>query len=94
VPEGQYIYSRSSLVWAIKGRPHPNAGKVFINWILGKDGGTSWSKEILENSRRFDVPVFNPDVEPVAGVKYVPIQAEDMLPKTEESQKLIKDLLG
>ena len=28
----------------IKNRPHPNATKVFVNWLLGKDGQEVWTK--------------------------------------------------
>jgi len=41
--------------------PHPNAAKVFINWLLSRDGQTVFQKVIsvpgdARNSRRIDVP--------------------------------------
>ncbi|MGH7809597.1 MAG: hypothetical protein ACREP5_04900, partial [Candidatus Binatia bacterium] len=40
---------------------HPNAAKVFINWLLSRDGQTLFQKVISQpgdarNSRRIDVP--------------------------------------
>lgn len=36
--------------------PHPNASKVFINWLLSKEGGTVFSKAFASQSARNDVP--------------------------------------
>jgi len=57
--------------WMLKGAPHPNAAKVFINWLLTKDGQTAYTKSALENSRRSDVEPGNPATALKAGVKYV-----------------------
>jgi iron(III) transport system substrate-binding protein len=35
--------------------PHPNAAKVFANWLLSPDGQTAWGRHALECSRRLDV---------------------------------------
>ena len=38
--------------------PHPNAAKVFANWLLHKDGQTIWVQSTNKNtSRRTDVAV-------------------------------------
>lgn len=38
--------------------PNPNAAKVFANWLLNKDGQTSWVQATNQNtSRRTDVAV-------------------------------------
>jgi ABC-type Fe3+ transport system substrate-binding protein len=36
--------------------PHPNAATVFLNWVLGREGQTAWSKAMNILSRRVDVP--------------------------------------
>ena len=58
--------------------PHPNAAKVYINWLLSKDGQTDWTKT-TQNSRRLDVPRPQPDNFPQAGVSYIDDQAEENL---------------
>ena len=35
--------------------PHPNAARVYLNWLLSKDGQTAWAQTTGENSRRTDV---------------------------------------
>lgn len=40
--------------------PHPNAAQVFVNWTLSQNGQAAFSKDTGHNSRRLDVPVFDP----------------------------------
>ncbi len=39
----------------INGAPHPNAAKVFINWLLSKKGQLQWQKKSDNNSLRMDI---------------------------------------
>lgn len=39
--------------------PHPNAAKVFVNWLLSKGAQADWATSAGVNSRRTDVPVGN-----------------------------------
>jgi len=47
-----------------KAAPHPNAAKLFVNWMLSAAGQTAWTRISKENSRRRDVPVANPERNP------------------------------
>ena len=47
-----------------KKAPHPNAAKLFVNWMLSSAGQTAWARISKENSRRLDVPVANPERNP------------------------------
>jgi ABC-type Fe3+ transport system substrate-binding protein len=40
---------------AIKNPPHPNAARVFVNWLLGKDGQEIFGRGMGVGSRRYDV---------------------------------------
>lgn len=40
----------------LKDAPHPNAVKVYINWILSQKAQMNVTKSVLQNSRRTDVP--------------------------------------
>ena len=42
-------------LFLINRAPHPNAAKVFVNWILGKDGQTILSKTVKMASVKTDV---------------------------------------
>jgi iron(III) transport system substrate-binding protein len=60
--EGAHISSGGGSLGLIKGGPHPNAAKVFINWFLSRRGQIAVQKypdlynEEPPNSRRIDIP--------------------------------------
>ena len=53
--EGTYGTSGSGNLVIIKNRPHPNATKVFVNWLLSKEGQEVWTKSLSQPTRRLDV---------------------------------------
>ena len=53
--EGTYTSCGSSALSVVKNSPHPNATKVFINWLLGKEGQELYGKAMGQATRRFDV---------------------------------------
>lgn len=59
-------YSLASGVSVLKNAPHPNAVKVYLNWVLSRDGQIAWAQNasVDSSSRRLDVPVFHPDSTP------------------------------
>ena len=50
-----YVSGGSGHVTIIKGAPHPNATKVFINWFLSKEGQEIFGKAMGQGTRRLDV---------------------------------------
>jgi iron(III) transport system substrate-binding protein len=50
---------------------HPNAAKIFVNWILSRDGQAAFVKHLDENSRRTDVETIG-ESKPLPGVEYPP----------------------
>ena len=74
------VTSTGNDLWLPKRTPHPNAAKLFVNWMLTKEGQTIYTQDILTNSRRLDVPAFAPDRAVEPGVKYVAafgVESED-----------------
>lgn len=55
IKEGYYGASGSGNVVLLKNAAHPNATKVFVNWLLSKDGQTAMTKALGQPTRRFDV---------------------------------------
>jgi ABC-type Fe3+ transport system substrate-binding protein len=53
--EGVYVSGGSGHLVVLKNAPHPNAAKVFVNWILGKEGQGIFSRAMGQGTRRFDV---------------------------------------
>ena len=59
--EGVNLSSAFGSLALMNRAPHPNAAKVFINWLLSREGQTLFQKVIsvpgdARNSRRIDVP--------------------------------------
>ncbi|HXQ49625.1 MAG TPA: extracellular solute-binding protein [Stellaceae bacterium] len=72
--------------------PHPNAAKVYINWLLSKAGQTEWTRT-TENSRRLDVPRPSPETFPQPGVAYIDDQAEENLASRKEAASLAQKFI-
>jgi ABC-type Fe3+ transport system substrate-binding protein len=50
-----YVSGGSGNVAIIKGAPHPNATKVFLNWFLSQEGQETYSRAMGQATRRLDV---------------------------------------
>jgi len=55
--EGSDINPQAGAVALMNRRPHPNATKIYINWLLSKDGQTAFARATGYISSRLDVPV-------------------------------------
>jgi ABC-type Fe3+ transport system substrate-binding protein len=53
--EGLYTTGGNGHLMVIKNPPHPNAAKVFANWLLGRDGQEIFGRTMAVGSRRLDV---------------------------------------
>jgi iron(III) transport system substrate-binding protein len=55
IKEGYYAGTGSGNLAVLKNPPHPNAAKVFVNWLLSREGQTALTKALGQPTRRFDV---------------------------------------
>jgi iron(III) transport system substrate-binding protein len=79
-------------LFIFKNRPHPNATKVFINWLLSKQVQHDMAVALDQDSRRQDLTsIAQPDSVPVKGAKYVTPQREDSASAVEATLKRIAD---
>jgi ABC-type Fe3+ transport system substrate-binding protein len=53
--EGTFVSVGNGGPVVIKNAPHPNAAKVFVNWILSKEGQQVYGKAFGQATRRLDV---------------------------------------
>ena len=86
--------SIGSIAWVLKQAPHPSALKLYLNWLLTKEGQISYSKSTGNNSRRLDVsPVDLPSaVQP--GMKLIYTRGTEATTDEElKTQKLLLDLI-
>ncbi|MEK7217072.1 MAG: extracellular solute-binding protein, partial [Chloroflexota bacterium] len=87
------LYASSNVVMFFNRAPHPSAAKLFVNWVLSKQGSTIWSKTVETNSRRADVPPFAPNNLPTPGKKYIQMDDERYLEEGSKTIELAKQLL-
>ena len=104
---GTYITASFGSAMLINKASHPNAATIFLNWVLGKEGQTAWSKAMTHVSRRLDVPTdhLSPYAIPAAGAKvftgspkpgdkYWLSHSEQNVTRTPEETKILKELFG
>lgn len=53
--EGTYASSGSGNMGILKDAPHPNATRLFVNWLLSREGQELFSKAMGQATRRLDV---------------------------------------
>jgi len=93
---GTAITASFGAVNLINRAPHPNAARLFINWVLSKEGQTAWSKAMEHVSRRTDVSTDHlpPYQVPRAGGKYWISHTEENVNRSDEEEKILKELFG
>ncbi len=95
--EGTWLGGGPGLICYFDRAPHPNATKVFINWLLSKEGQTFYSKTVGAESARLDVPTdhLSKDDLREPGVKYFVSEEEEFLiKKTEYEKKWAMEIFG
>lgn len=93
---GAYVTPGFGSAMFVNRAPHPNAGKVFLNWLLGKEGQLAFSKAMGYVSRRVDVPTDHVPSYwvPQNGVKYWPGYYEEDATMSPEQTKFLKTVFG
>ncbi len=77
--EGASIGPGAGAVAIIDKAPHPNAAKVYVNWLLSKAGQTAWQRIVGDNSLRTDISKdgVEPLLVPKEGGKYAATGTEE-----------------
>jgi ABC-type Fe3+ transport system substrate-binding protein len=70
--EGDIMGGGSCCLAVINKMPHPSATKLFVNWVLSREGQSAWQKYTEVNSLRVDISKSDlpPDDVPQKGVRY------------------------
>ena len=88
-PELNDMSIGGSNLYVFNKRPHPNATRLFVNWLLTKDVQHGLAKAMIQNSRRRDVPpVTPPDETAVPGATYLENQREEYAAKAQAARGL------
>jgi iron(III) transport system substrate-binding protein len=86
------VSAGTGVMGLINKAPHPNALRVFANWLLSKEGQEAWVKNTKRNSRRLDVSKV-PETAPQPGRKYIDINVEDLLRFQKTASEIAKEIL-
>jgi len=92
LPELDYQASGSA-VWLLNRAPHPNAAKVFVNWLLTKEAQAAWARELQTNSRFVGVEPGDPHTIVPPGLNLLQIDSEELLPELVKTQEISKRLI-
>jgi iron(III) transport system substrate-binding protein len=93
--ESSYLTAGFGSVALINRAPHPNAARMYLNWLLTKDAQTDWSKSSGYLSRRLDVARdhIEPALVPQDGTSYQPNYKEDYVRLREEVTTFLDSVL-
>jgi ABC-type Fe3+ transport system substrate-binding protein len=93
---GAYLTPGFGSVMVMNKSPHPNAAKVFLNWLLTKEGQTVFSKGMGYVSRRVDVSSDHVPSYwvPKDGVKYWSGYYEEDAKMSPEQVKFLTSIFG
>lgn len=96
VPEIAWISGGSGTLTLMKAGPHPNAAKIFINWLLSREGATIFSRAHGAQSARMDVPTdfLNSDTLRAPNIDYFNVSLEKNQPLRDEGWKLAREIFG
>lgn len=89
LPREGYMSGQFGHIALVKQMPHPNATRVFLNWILSREGQIQWQKKTDNNSLRMDIPkemLTDQREVPKAGEKYL----NASLPQYEDVTPILK----
>jgi iron(III) transport system substrate-binding protein len=95
IEENSYLTSGFGTVAVANRAPHPNAVKVYLNWLLSQEGQAVWTRVHNYPSRRLDAPTdhLRSGVVPKPGFPYSKSYAEDVInTKDDVSQFLIAEI--
>jgi len=89
-----HITIANETAYLINKAPHPNAAKLFLNWLLTKEAQKVWCDNAETNSRRLDVPVLREDLVPTPGKKYVRVDLEEFTVEVDRTQQMALEVLN
>jgi iron(III) transport system substrate-binding protein len=103
VPIDDFVKIKGTYSWSqgvggiqyIKGAPHPNASKVFINWILKEEVQKPLMQVAQLNSRRIGIPSGDPEgaIETDKLDQYVGGQTEEMRDYQDRMATIFNEIL-
>ncbi len=79
-PDKAWLGTDGATLGVYNQRPHPNAARVFVNWVASRRVAEAMAKATDYASRRSDIPPLHPGLGIIPGVTYVQSAIEENLP--------------
>lgn len=95
IPDDYFMSAAGTYISVLKNAPHPNAAKLFLNWMLTKEGQMTYVGPSQTASGRLDVPnkeLLDPSIAPEANLQYRNIDVPDWLKQESGYQKNLTDI--
>jgi ABC-type Fe3+ transport system substrate-binding protein len=93
-PEFGFLGTDGVSVAVFNKRPHPNATRLFVNWLLSKDVSRELAEIQQMNSRRGDVaPVTGAELTAIPGQTYIEPARQEMQGYYRDVVELTKQLM-
>jgi iron(III) transport system substrate-binding protein len=93
--EGGALGPNTGTISVIKPTPHPNAAKLYVNWLLSREGQLAWQEETKQASLRMDVIKNDLYLAPLktAGITYANGGAQEYGEAAAALKDVINDIL-
>lgn len=93
--EGTYLSLGSFAFAVLKNSPHPNAARLFANWVLSKEGQTSLATYVRQHGVRTDVPtdLLLPEFTRQPGEKYTVTDNDEYEEIRANNRGLVRKIL-
>lgn len=94
--EGTYVTGGGGFASILNKPQHPNAAKLFLNWVLTREAAVLWQGATDTQSARVDVPIdkLSQDHIRKPGIKYFDSDVEEFEKQSTEGFKLIKEIFA
>jgi iron(III) transport system substrate-binding protein len=92
--EGAHVTSSNGNVALANRAPHPNAAKVYVNWLLSREGQTTFSKTAGDPSHRVDVPIDHVQPWELPQPGWLATHTEDALAVKGQLEAFLREVMG
>jgi iron(III) transport system substrate-binding protein len=91
--EGAHVTSSNGNIALANRAPHPNAARVYVNWVLSKDGSTHFSLASGDPSQRKDVPTDHVQPWELPQPGWIATYTEEALAQKEPLEAFLREVL-
>lgn len=92
--EGAPVTLGAANIALVNRAPHPNAAKLYVNWVLSKEGSTLYAKANGVPSLRVDVPTDHVEPWLIPLPEWPNVNTEEAIKAEDPLSALLKELLG